>query len=95
VAQLKARAVRDGRDVQDVAAELLAEALRESAGEDKAEPLLSRNLPVIKARFAGPTAVAALTAQEMSDFIKAADHQHEVERFEKALGHQHVDRTGP
>ena len=90
LAQLKQRAARDGRNVEEVAAHLLADALGD-ARTPSAE-LVPKHLPLIKAR---PAELAArpVTTQEFCDFIKDVEQQHEVERHERAFGHQHVDRA--
>jgi len=95
VAQLKARAARDGREVQEVAAGLLSEALSSAPSAAASAEPVSKHLPLIKARPAQRRDAQSLTAQEMCDFVKEVEQQQEVERFERALGHQHVDRARP
>ena len=50
-------------------------------------------LPLIRVQGTPPESTANLTAQEFCDSIKQADLDLEVDRYEKALGHQHVDRA--
>ncbi len=94
VREIKQRAASEGRKVKEVAADLLRAALAPSA-ETKSPPAapLSKTLPTIRARSAPPESAAPLTAQEFCDWVKQADVDLEVERYEKALGHQHVDRA--
>jgi plasmid stability protein len=66
-----------------------------NCGGDHAGQVAPKHLPLIKARPIGPTGATALTAQQMCDFLKDVEQQLEVERFERALGHQHLDRAGP
>jgi hypothetical protein len=98
VRRLEQRAVHDGRTPEQVAAELLAAGLAPQAPGNGHTPshaeVVPKRLPLIKARPAAPADVKNLSAQEMADLVKDVELQHEVERYEKALGHQHVDRTG-
>jgi plasmid stability protein len=93
--ELQNRAAREGRAVQDIVAALLAAgpARAEPTGSNGGQPV-AKTLPQIKARPAQPTDVRKLSTQEWCDWIKEVDLQLEVERYEKALGHQYVDRTG-
>jgi len=96
VQEIKLRAVNEGRKLKDVAADLLRAALApppESSSLPSA--VVPKTLPMIKARSAPLGIAANLTAQEFSDWIKQADLDFEVDRYEKALGHQHVDRAQP
>jgi hypothetical protein len=92
--EIKLRAVNEGRKLKDVAADLLRAALT-PPGKSSSLPTaaVAKTLPMIKARSAPPGSTANLTAQEFCDWIKQADLGLEVERYEKALGHQHVDRA--
>jgi plasmid stability protein len=92
LARLRERAARDGRDIDQLAASLLADALVSPAQNGAA--LVPKTLPLIKARPA-ELSVKPVTGQEFSDFIKELEQQHEVERYERAFGHQHVDRAQP
>ena len=56
-------------------------------------PVVSKNLPLIKLRPAEPIDARSLTQQEWCDWLKEVELQLDVERYEKALGHQHVDRA--
>ncbi len=92
--ELKLRAEHDGRPVKDVLADMLAAALTGANGaRPRNGPVTSKNLPLIKLRPAPPADARQLTTQEWCDWIKDVDLQLEVERYEKALGHQHVDRA--
>ena len=94
VQEIKLRAASEKRKLKDVAADLLRAALMPPAKSSSLPTAaVPKSLPVIKARSAPPGSTAKLTAQEFSDWIKQADLDLEVERYEKALGHQHVDRA--
>lgn len=90
--EIQIRAVQEGREVQEVVAELLQAGISSSppafAGQ---RGLVSKNLPLIKGRPAEPSAAPQLTAQQWSDWVKHLEMRHELERYEKTLGHQHVD----
>jgi plasmid stability protein len=97
--RLEQRAARDGRTPEQVAAELLAAGLshRPASGNGNTPSSaggVPKRLPLIKARAAAPVDVSNLSAQQQADWLKDVELQYEVERYEKALGHQHVDRTG-
>ena len=94
VRQIELRAEREGRDIQEIVADLLATGVS-PAGETNLEKdrVVSKNLPMIKLRPAQPSDVKKLSTQEWCDWIKDIDLQQEVERYEKAFGHQHVDRA--
>jgi hypothetical protein len=93
IREIKLRAVREGRKLKDVIADLLRLAL---TGHRKATSknggLVPKNLPMIKVR-PQPSDAEKLTSQEWCDWIKDVDVELDVERHEKALGHQHVDRA--
>ena len=91
VAKLKLRAVQEGREVEDVIAELVAAGVSETSDMNGQDVL--KTLPMIEARPANTHVKNELSTQEWCDLIKGADLQLEVERHEKALGHQHVDRS--
>jgi plasmid stability protein len=94
VQEIKLRAVSEGRKLKDVAADLLRVALtRPAKSNSLPAAAVPKTLPVIKVRSAPPGSAANLTAQEFCDWIKQADLDLEVERYEKAFGHQHVDRA--
>jgi hypothetical protein len=90
----KRRAAQEGRKLDDVVADMLRAGMTPA---NKAETgkgqVLTKGLPLIKLRPVQPTDVKALSQQEWCDWIKAVDLQLEVERYEKAFGHQHVDRA--
>lgn len=94
VRELRRRASDEGRDVKEVVTDLLRAGLTPSR---KAAPRRSqrvpRRLPKIKARPLPPANPAKLGTQEWCDWIKEMETQLDVERHEKALGHQHVDRS--
>jgi plasmid stability protein len=95
VREIELRAAHEGRVVNDVVAELLAAALPPAAGGSPLEErVVSRNLPLIKVRPTQPADAGNRTTQEWCAWIKDLDLQLEVERYEKAFGHQHVDRAG-
>lgn len=94
VREIKQRAASEGRKVKEVAADLLRAALAPSV-ETKSPPAAPtpKTLPTMRARSVPTESTAPLTAQEFCDWVKQADLDLEVERYEKALGHQHVDRA--
>ena len=96
VREIKLRAVNEGRKLKDVAADLLRAALAPPPVSGSLPPAaVPKTLPMIRACSAPPESAAPMPAQEFCDWIKQADVDLEVERYEKALGHQHVDRPQP
>jgi hypothetical protein len=94
VRQLELQAASTGRQPSVLAAELLAASLAPSRnGNIPPGDVVPKNLPLIKVRPAPPPDSASLTAQEWCDWLKDVDLQLDVERYEKALGYQHVDRA--
>ena len=92
--EIKMRAEHEGRPITDVVADLLASSLaREPDASPENGRVMSKNLPLIKVRPAQPADARKLSPQEGCDWLKDVDLQLEVERYEKALGHQHVDRA--
>lgn len=93
VRQLASRAAEGGKTPEELAADLLSVGL--SAGSEAAPGavLVPKRLPRIKARPAVPANVKQMSGQESADWIKDLEQQHEIERYEKAFGHQHVDRA--
>lgn len=91
--ELQLRATQEGRAVQEVVADLL-QAGMSSSGPVGVEQhaLLPKNLPLMKVRPVTP-AGPPLSAQQWSDWVKHLEMQQELERYETALGHQHVDRA--
>lgn len=95
------RAAADGRDVAAEVVELVRKGLGGAGGDeaplaqpDRPAPLVPKHLPLIKARPAMPAADArSMSPQEYCDWLKELDLQLDVEHYEKALGHQHVDRA--
>jgi len=88
VQEIKVRAVNEGRKLKDVATDLLRAALAPPPQSGSVPTAaVPKTLPIIKARSAPPAIAANLTAQEFSDWIKQADLELEVERYETALGH--------
>jgi plasmid stability protein len=88
------RASREGRAVEDVVTDLLTAGLSSTeANGAESGPVVAKTLPLIKVRPAQPAERRRLTTQEWCDWIKDVDVQLEVERYEKALGHQHVGRA--
>jgi plasmid stability protein len=94
VREIKLRAVREGRKLKDVIADLLRAALSPQGKTGaKNGRTVAKKLPVIRVRPTQPGDAKKLTSQEWCDWLKNLDLQLEVERHEKALGHQHVDRA--
>ena len=92
--EIKLRAVHEGREVKDVVADLLTAGLPHAVKtHPEASRTVAKTLPLIKVRLAQPADARKLSTQEWCDWIKDVDLQLEVERYEKALGHQHVDRA--
>ena len=81
-----------GRNVNDVVADLLTAGVAPVQNAADATRLIPKTLPRIKVRPVPPVD-RTLTTQEWCDWIKEVDSQLEVERYEKALGHQYVDRS--
>jgi hypothetical protein len=91
---LELRAAHDGRKVQDVAADLLAEALSADRGTNATNPaFVPKSLPLIKVRPATSPSGPPLTGQQFADFVKNVEQEQEIERYENAFGHQYVDRA--
>jgi hypothetical protein len=92
--EITQRAALEGRQVDDFVAVLLTAGLS-STGKNHSDrgPVVAKTLPLIKVRPAQPADARRLTTQEWCDFVKNVDMQLEVERYEKAFGHQHVDRA--
>lgn len=92
--EIKLRAEQEGRKLKDVVADLLAAGLP-SVVETSPQNgrVVSKNLPLIKLRPAPSVDAHTLSTQEWCDWLKDVDLQLEIERYEKALGHQHVDRV--
>ena len=95
VRDIKLRAVLEGRKLKDVVADLLRAGLTPSSGKSGRQkgPALPKTLPLIQVRPAAPADVSKMPAQEWCDWLKDVDLRTEVERYEKAFGHQHVDRA--
>lgn len=92
--QMNLRAVREGRNVEEVVADMLAAGLSPASNDHSQNDVVaSKNLPLIKVRSVQPADVQRLTTQDWCDWIKDVDLQLEIERYEKALGHQYVDRA--
>jgi hypothetical protein len=94
VQEIKLRAVNERRKLKDVAADLLRSALASSPKSSSIPTdAVPKTLPMIKVRSGPPRSTSSLTPQEFCDWIKQLDLDLEVERYEKAIGHQHVDRA--
>jgi len=91
--EIQRRALQQGREVNDVVADLLTAGVAPVQEHPDQSRLVAKTLPRIKVRPVQPSADRKLTTQEWCDWIKEVDLQLEVERYEKALGHQHVDRS--
>ena len=88
--ELERRATSQGRDVNDLVTDILTADIAPTTPDDTR---LRRRL-YHGSRFGRSSRwPIALTTQEWCDWIKEVDSQLEVERYEKALGHQHVDRS--
>jgi hypothetical protein len=92
--EVQRRADRDGCTPQQVIADVLAAGLPATADMAAKGGLVPKHLPLIKARPALPAGVKHLSGQGWADWLKDIEQQHEVERYEKAFGHQYVDRAG-
>ena len=93
VQRIKLRAVSEGRKPEDVAADILQAGLTPaSAPNVSAAAAVPKTLPVIKVHRAPRASTIDVTAQQFCERIKQADLDLEVERYEKAVGHQCVDR---
>ena len=92
---IERRAAQEGRELQEVVAEMLAAGLT-PAPEANSPPgaLVAKQLPRIKARPASPPDARTLIQQEWCDWLKEVEQQHELERYERTFGHQYVDRAG-
>jgi plasmid stability protein len=88
--ELQRRAASQGRDVNDLVAEILTADVVPGITDIR---LVPKTLPRIKVRPVQQPNGHALSTQEWCDWLKEVDLQLEVERYEKALGHQHVDRS--
>ncbi len=94
VRRLELRAAHDGRTPEQVATDLLAAGLPPNGAPAPASAeVVPKRLPLIKARPAPPADVKAMSGQAWADWLKDVELQQEVERYEKAFGHQHVDRA--
>jgi len=94
VSEIKRRATQEGRAVDELVVDMLrARMATPAAVETGNAQVITKNLPLIKVRPVRPADVRALSQQEWCDWIKDAELQLEVEHYEKALGHQHVDRV--
>jgi hypothetical protein len=88
VRSLEWHASRAGRPLGDFVEAVLREQFRET---ENAKPA-AKTLPFIKARPV-PSVQTEMSAQEWCDWLKEMDLQFELEHYEKASGHQHVDRA--
>ena len=92
VRQIELRASNEGRQLNDVVADLLVASLAPATSDSPIDgPAVTKTLPRIKVRPSPPPDIAKLTTQQWCDWLKDVDLQLEVERYEKALGYQHVD----
>jgi hypothetical protein len=93
VNEITLRASREGREVKDLIADMLTTGMLPTKNASLPNgAAVSKTLPLIKLRPVQPTDARKLTTQEWCDLIKEVELQLEVERYEKALGHQYVDR---
>ena len=92
--EIKLRAEHEGRKLKDVVADLLAADLYPAVETSPQNGrVVSKNLPLIKLRPAPSADARTLSTQEWCEWLKDVDLQMEVDRYEKAPGHQHVDRV--
>ena len=91
--EIKERADREGRSVELVVADLLNSVppFKRPSTPDASESV-AKSLPLMKVRPVQSSAGPILSAQDWSDWIKDIELQAEVERYEEAFGHQHMDR---
>ena len=76
--ELERRATSQGRDVNDLVADMLTADIAPATPDDTR--LVPKTLPRIKIRPVQPMANRVLTTQEWCDWIKEVDSQLEVER---------------
>lgn len=88
--EIEKQAARAGSKPDDFLASFLRNRL--VPAEPATAAVVPKRLPYIKARPATPDA-HGMSQQEWCDWLKEQDLQLEVERHEKAFGHQFVDRT--
>ena len=94
VRAIKLRAIHEGRKLKDVIADLLRAGLAPVPKSGRRNgPKLPKSLPLIKIRPVASADATQLPTKEWCDWLKDVDRQSEVERYEKALGHQHLDRA--
>jgi plasmid stability protein len=91
VAQIQSRAAHEGRKVEDFVADLLSASPPEVRSDTP--QLVAKSLPLLKVRPVQPAAGRQLGTQEWCEWIREFDLQLDVERYEKGLGHQYVDRA--
>ena len=90
--RLEQRAAKDGRTREEIIQDVLTAGLSPESITRQGE-LVAKQLPRIKSRPANPADMKHLSGQAWVDWLKEVELQGEVERHEKALGHQHVDRA--
>jgi len=93
LSELKLRAEREGRKLSDVVADVLHAAMASSMAATESGRTVNKQLPKIKVRPFDRCNAKTLSQQEWCDWIKEQDLQSEIEQYEKAFGHQHVDRA--
>ena len=82
------------REINVEVAELLRKGLNPIGDEQReSDRVVAKHLPLIKARPLPPADTPSLTAQQWCDWLKDLEQQQEVERYEKAFGHQYVARA--
>lgn len=92
VNQIQRRAVLEGRDIKDVIVDLLKTSMPPVTTQSENGHAVAKELPPIKARSIQAVEFRSLTTQEWCDWIKGVDLNLDLERYEEASGHQHVDR---
>ena len=72
--EIQRRAIRAGREVKDVIAELLTASISLAATiQSDSGQTVAKTLPLIKARPVQPSGAGKLSAQEWCDWIKGVD----------------------
>ena len=94
VRQIEQQATLEGCKPNEFVAEVLSAKLAPVvATNSQLNQVVAKRLPRIKARPASPENAKTLSQQEWCDWLKVVEQQHELERYERALGHQYVDRV--
>jgi plasmid stability protein len=87
VRAFKLRAARNGRKLNTTAVAIFRAQLEQREETRRAPKSTLKTLPLLKARPLSKARVKRMSARQMSDFIKEAEQETEIERHEKAFGH--------